>query len=615
MKKIIAISITAVIFAMAIFTTSSCEKFLDQAPNEEQDKEYIFEDYLRAQRYLDMMYYYMPRIMANYKFGDYYGFLESATVMSEYTATYGATNRSFNVGNWKNAAASEEITEVWYRCFRQIRRAWMFLENIDNFSNEPAGRKPMMKGECHFMIAFFYFELAKRYGGLPLVEKVLSLDDEYQIPRASFDQTIAFINKHLDQAEELLPDAWADEGSWEDYGRATKTWCKALRSRITLLVASPLHNPSGDRGKWIAAADAAWDCIDYCQQRGFHTLTTDWQNLFIRKTPSQNTELIVFKRAGTYSTTFTTRFINYEQATPGNMFEGYGSNSPSQNFVDLFPVITYDDAGNAIGTEDFDWNNPEHVKNIYKNRDPRFYYTVLYNGRFWISREIETWHDGADYGQDIDPKNHLFTRTGYYLRKYWGRECRSRSNPGSCRTYPFYIRLAEIYFNYAEAMNEAYGPDDRAGKGLSAIEAVNKVRERLICPANSQISNNQSDPYYYVLVERRENPDFPVLPAGLPGLPAGMNKDQARTKIQNERTIEFAFEDQYFYDILRWKRGPELIGGAVYGVDIVKSGDTFTYTRVKVEDRSAFDESRMYLYPIPQDEVYNLKIQQNPGWE
>ena len=276
MKKITGFSLTAVIFAMALFTASSCEKFLDQAPSNEQDKEYIFQDYLRAQRYMDLMYYYMPRLMANYKFGDYYGFMESATDMSEYTASYGATNRSFNVGNWKQASASEEISEVWYRCYRQIRRAWMTLENIDNFFNEPAGRKQLMQGECHFMLAYFYFELAKRYGGVPLVEKVLSLDDEYKIPRATFDQTITFINSHLDRAESLLPDWWADDyNTYEDYGRATKTWCKALRSRVTLLVASPLHNPSGDPAKWEAAAKRPANASNTARKR----VSTSWQRM------------------------------------------------------------------------------------------------------------------------------------------------------------------------------------------------------------------------------------------------------------------------------------------------------------------------------------------------
>ena len=92
-----------------------------------------------------------------------------------------------------------------------------------------------------------------------------------------------------------------------------------------------------------------------------------------------------------------------------------------------------------------------------------------------------------------------------------------------------------------------------------------------------------------------------------------MSKEQAREKIHNERAIEFAFEDQYFYDVLRWKEGDKHIGTTLYGNDIVKSGDTYTYNRVAIEDRP-FDPNRMYLYPIPQDEVYNLHVEQNPGW-
>ena len=248
---------------------------------------------------------------------------------------------------------------------------------------------------------------------------------------------------------------------------------------------------------------------------------------------------------------------------------------------------------------------------MYENRDPRFYYTILFNGRMWYKRDIQTWRDGSTYGLDRDPKNQLFSRTGYYLRKFWPRECKDKNMPGSSKIYGFYIRLGEIYMNYAEAMNEAYGPDNGNG-GMSAIEAVNVLRARLVCPATENIGGN-SDTYYYVKVERQENPLFPVLPEGLPGLPTGMSKDQAREKIHNERAIEFAFEDQYFYDILRWKEGDKHIGTTLYGNDVVRSGDTYTYNRVAIEDRP-FDSNRMYLYPIPQDEVYNLNIEQNPGW-
>lgn len=610
MKKILKFSVIASVIAASLMMATSCEEFLNQAPNSEQPKEYIFEDYLRANRYLDMLYYYMaPTWVGDGKFGGSYGFMESATDMADYTATYGVPNRSFNVGNWLYSSASDEV-QIWYRCYNQIRRAWMFLENMDNFNNEPEGRKITMEGECHFMLAYYYFELLKRYGGVSLVTKVLDLESDYKIGRSSVDQIGQFIAEQLDLAQEMLPYKWEDE----NFGRADKVWCMAYRSRLKLYLASPLNNPDNDKTKWIEAAEAAKECIDYCEMSNQYSLMKDWQNIFMRYTPDEISELIVFKRIGGHNYTFNSKIIHYEQATPGDEFWGYASNAPSQNFVDRFPVIDFDAAGNAVSTSDFDWLNPDHVNNMYKNRDPRFYYTILHNGRYWIKREIGTWRDGTTYGPDRDPKNHLYSKTGYYLRKFWPRECKDKINPGSSKIYGFYFRLTEAYMNYAEAMNEAYGPDNNGGNGgMTAIEAVNKIRARLVCPANSKISDSQTDTYYYVKVERLENPDFPVLPEGLPGLPTGMTQDQAREKIRNERVIEFAFEDQYFYDILRWKTGVENIGGAIYGIDIIKTGSNYTYSKSKVEDR-VFDANRMYHYPIPQDEVYNLGIDQNPGW-
>lgn len=616
MKKIFTLIALTASFAVAMMSSTSCAKFLDEAPNSDQPKEYIFQDYLRSQRYLDMLYYYMnPTWVGDGKFNGNYGFLESATDMSEYTAEYGATNKSFNVGNWKASSADFEVSDIWYRCYKQIRRAYMFMENMDQFNNEPEGRKVLMEGECHFMIAYFYFELYKRYGAVPLVKKVLSLDEDYMIPRSTEEQTLSLILSELDRSEELVPDEWPTE----DFGRVTKAWNKALRSRVLLYAASPRHNPENDLKKWEEAAEAARDCMEYCEATGYHALYHDYQNIFMRQTPDKISEIIVFKRAGTYAYRFTGKIITYEQATPGEDFWGYASNSPSQNLVDRYPIIKFDADGNAIGTEEFDWNNPDHVKHIYENRDPRFYYTILYNGRRWIKRDIATWRDGSNYGADRDPKNQLFSRTGYYLRKFWPRECADKNYAGSSMIYGFYIRLGEIYMNFAEAMNEAYGPDYTVninGKPFSAVDAVNAIRARLVCPATDNIGTTVSDPYYYVRIEREENPDFPVLPNGMPGFEKGMSKDQAREKIHNERTIEFAFEDQYFYDILRWKEGEQHIGTTLYGVDVVKNttGDEpFTYIKTAIETRP-FYKDRMYFYPIPQSEVYNLGVEQNPGW-
>lgn len=611
MKKIkyTVIALAVMICAVPLFT--SCEKFLNQAPNAEESMDYIFQDYLRSVRYLDLLYYYMP---ANWtgegKFGeDYYGMLESATDMSDYSATYGATNRAFNSGNWRAGSAAAEVS-IWNSIYQQIRRAYMVLENIDSFNNEPEGRKETMRGECYFMIGYYYFELMKRYGGVPLVKEVLTLESDLKIPRASIQEMEDFICQNLDMAADLLPYRWDDD----NLGRADKVWAMSIKSRLLLYTASPLSNPDGNVEKWKNAANAAKEVIDYCNASNQYYLSHDWENIFIRNFADRISEIIIYKVVSENNVTFNSKLVRYGHASPGDGFWGYASNNPSQNFVDRFEVIKFDSDGKAVGSETFNWNNPSHVENIYKNRDPRFYYTVLYNNRYWIKRAIGTWRDGTTYGPDIDPKNHLYSKTGYYLRKFWPRECPDKNNPGGAKVAGFYLRLSEIYLNYAEAMNEAYGPDATLNDSnpLTAIEAVNKLRERLVCPANSSIGG-ESDPYYYIKVERTENPDFPVLPNGMPLIPTGLSKDAARAKIHNERTIELSFEDQYFYDILRWKRGDELINGTLYGVDAIKSGANFTYSKKKVEDRY-FDSKRMYYYPIPQSEVYSLGIEQNPGW-
>lgn len=612
MKYNIKYSILAIMLAGVLLT--SCDKFLDQAPAGEETREYIFEDYLRSQRYLDLLYYYTPPLWNTGTVFNNYGFIETATDMSEYTASYGSANMALNVGNWYAGNVSNEI-ERWDALYAQIRRCNMFLENMHLFNNEPkdefGSRKETMQGEVNFFIAFYYFELLKRYGGVPLIKEVLELDSDFRIPRATYDETVEYILENIELAYGLLPDTWPEN----DYGRVTKAATLALKSRLLLYAASPLNNPGNDTDKWLAAANAARDLIDYCEENGLHPLFHDYQNIFMRDFSENIPEIIMPRHRGAGTITFNSNIIRYGQATPGEGFQGYASSSPTQNFVDRFEVITFDGLGNATGTEMFDWDNPDHVANIYKNRDPRFYYTVIYNDLFWISRKIETWRDGENYGKDINPKDHLFTRTGYYMRKYWPRECISFTQPGGATLVGFYFRFGEVLLNYAEAMNEVYGPDnDGLGRtaSLTAREAINMLRARLKCPADADISG-AGDPYYRVLLERQWNPDFPVLPDGMPPIPAGLTPGDFRTRCHNERVVELSFETHYWFDILRWMKGPEFIGGTIYGVDIVKSGTDFTYTRKVVEER-VFDPARMYRYPIPKKEIYIMGIEQNPGW-
>ena len=281
------------------------------------------------------------------KFGDYNGFLESATDMSEYSSTTGATNRGFNVGNWRHTSVASEVTSKWGASYDQIRRCWVMLENIDKFNNHPAGRKELMKGEVHFFLAFYFNELLYRYGGVPIVRKALSLEDDLKIPRASYEETLEFIIDNLDTAYELVPDEWESA----DIGRVNKAWVLGLKSRVLLFAASPLNNPTNDKSKWEAAAQASRELIDYCKSTGNYSLYHDWQNIFMRDYPNHISEIIMYKITGTNSLTFNSKLINGQQATPGEGFWGAGSNNPTQNFVDRFEVIKFDADGKAIGTE------------------------------------------------------------------------------------------------------------------------------------------------------------------------------------------------------------------------------------------------------------------------
>lgn len=625
--------ITALAVLMAL-TVSSCEKWLDQAPTGEVSKEFIFQDYITARRYMDVLYsnriqtFFDGNRLSNTGRG---GFMESATDMAEYTANYGVANKSFNIGNWYESEVTPIEVDRWSNSYENIRRCYMFLENRHLFNNDPLNyigtqrRKDLMKGEVHFMIAWYYSELLKRYGGVPIITKTLEFDSDFRIPRATYDETANFILAHLDTALNHPQYKVADTWSNSDYGRITRGVVMAFKSRLLLYMASPLNNPTNESSKWLAAANAARDLIDYNRVAGpglnKYQLQPHYQNIFVRGTYPENVkEIIDPAKKSSYTITFNSVVIRNNCATPGQPFQGFGSNGPTQNFVDRFEVLVKDGGGNVIGTEPFDWNNPNHTgNNLYKNRDPRFYYTVLFNDQQWISRKLEMWRDGNNYGKDINPTIHLYTKTGYYLKKFWPREClQAEITPGSASMTGFYSRWAEVLLNYAEAMNEVFGPDvdglGRATPALTSRAAINQIRARLVCPPFATIPAT-NHPQYQVWFERQDNPDFPVLPTGIPPIPVTEDPttDEFRERIINERMIELSFEDHYWYDILRWKLGEERIGGTIYGIDILKIGSEFVYNRVELEKRY-FDPSRMYRYPIPQSEVYKMDIEQNPGW-
>jgi hypothetical protein len=482
--------------------------------------------------------------------------------------------------NYRNGSLSAENVasldgDAWKRCYTGIRRANLFLQKIEGYPTStklPADQVVKMKAEARALKAYFYFELVKRWGGVPIVyDQVFDLDSDLNIPRSSREDCVKFI------LDELSPDvptscfndlyeaqSTAASDNTGIYGRFNKGTALGLLSRLKLYLASPLYNESGDIDKWEEAAAAAKAVIDL----NVYDLHPDFLKLFAEKESFPSKEIIMVREFGANSTIET-------KNSPSGYYNGtvkcLGLTSPSQNLVDAFLTID----GKMIGDEGSNYN-PQYP---YQNRDPRLQYTIFYNGSRWLSRNVETFEGGKDraYRPGL-----FYTQTGYYLRKFLGM-AESKTNFGSVPHHYLMIRYAEILLNYAEALNEI---DPLANK--AEIEGcLIKIRKRANINAGAD---------------------------GRYGLPDTYDKQTMRKIIRNERRIELAFEDHRFWDIRRWKIAEDVMTKPVKGVVITKQADdSFNYKYVDVR-RSTF-EPKMYWYPIPRTEfTSNSKLVQNPGW-
>lgn len=501
----------------------------------------------------------------------------SATDEAEHTLETSNVQK-FNNGSW-NAIDNPE--NLWPQFYRGIRKANQFLVatdsvNLDQFRLDPATTAQATyqsrlsdirrwKYEARFLRAYFYFELVKRYGGVPLFTQALSIEQDFgTVKRNTLAECINYITAECDSAARNLPLTYPAT----DLSRATRGAALALKSRVLLYAASDLFNstawsggysntelislPAGDRAaRWKMAADAAKAVIDLAGTG--YALSTNYRNLFI--TNSYTQPEIIFSRRASASNEF--ERANY----PIGYDLGNSGTAPSQNLVDAHEM--------SNGTR-FDWNNPTHAANPYANRDPRLGLNIILNNTTYKGRAVEAWAGGRDGRGVVNA-----TKTGYYLKKYVNENLNLLLNNTSVYSWNLF-RLPEIFLNYAEALNE-YAPGNADIKTF-----VDRVRTRT--------------------------------GVALPALPAGLSQADMRERIRNERRVELSFEDHRGWDVRRWLIGPQTLGAPLMGVDITRRTDgTFAYKPVEVEKRVF--EPKMYLYPIPQGEINASKgLIQNPGW-
>ena len=451
---------------------------------------------------------------------------------------------------------------IWGRSYRSIREVNFALKALPEVLMTEA-RKSRLKAELQFIRAFRYHDLIRNYGGVVLMgDNVYNLGDNLQdealFKRSSLKESMDYVLSQLDQAAQNLP--LNNDNSWA-FGRATKGAALALKSRLALYAASPLYNV----GNWQAAVIAAQDVINLNK---YSLFTGGYANLFL----DANNPETIFARLYTRNA----GHVHLEIANGPNSYGGWGGNLPLHNLVDDYQMNN----GKPI-TDPTSGYNPQ---NPYNDRDPRFYATILYNGASYRGNVIETFTPGGKDSKD-GPDNWNTSKTGYYLRKFMNDAYPLQNPWGNAGFQPwYYIRYAEVLLNFAEAANEANGPEViPSGASFSALQAVNLVRTR---PS-----------------------------VNMPPIPSGISQSDLRAAIINERQIELAFEEHRFYDVRRWKIAEQTENEPAFGINITKNGSTLNYaTKVALEGR-AFNP-RMYWLPIPRAEIQasNNKIQQNDGY-
>ena len=560
------------------------ESFLEKPVSDEMSIDSVFSQKKYADQALNQFYKSLPDFMPTLN-----GYNPGALILDVYSDigftqrlswTHGSISASSGSTSFPYQLAHKEVTgDPTYG----IRKAYIYLENVDRVPDMTDDEKRIRKAEAKVVIANHYIQMIRFYGAVPWIDRAYNADEIFEFPRLTLEETVDKVTKMLDEAATDLP--WYTTN--EEYGHMTAAAAKALKFRLLLFVASPLFNDIepyypgqaaderltwyGDyqQSRWQAALDAGKDFMrlnrensDYYRMENTGNPQDDYVSGYFVK---GNREVVMASfRWGIYS----------KGIKPFRMYEdGYGA--PRGNYADMFQW--------KDGT-DFDWDNPEHRAHPFfdasgkPTRDVRLYETLLVNGDKWQGRNAEVYIGGREGpGGSIRQK----TQYGYGLRKFIrDKQNEMHNKPYSCPL----IRMPEIYLSMAEVMNKL---------GLA-----------------EQVDEFGYDAYGYLnLVHTR---------AGLPEVTAdeASQGDELWDYLMDERAREFGQEEIRYFDMVRYKKGAEWASRPMELLETTKTGNDFDYKPI-IEDKTKYLwNDNWYLLPFPIGEI-NKKygLIQNPGWE
>lgn len=592
-------------YALVVMSCScliSCADLWKDKANNEWSEKYVWSVAEMAEGVLFNAYKALPHRPDSYS----NNFLDAATD----NATAGSMNSvMYNLASGNISVKNNPIAN-WNECYRQLQYINSFLENglsddilYDKESPEiNKAYKKKLYGEAHFLRAWYMFELLRIYGGrtesgkamgVPVADHFFTNEeaaDFSKTNRASYEDCILQILKDCDTAVENLPDAYyngADKVTGDiNVGMATSIAAMALKTRVALYAASPafrdaevvdikglgdfsIVDPEAYLKNWERAALLA-DKVIATPAFGAGIYGLKATDLADPEDASVTPKEFLLR---TYHNSNDIEARHYPPYYWGN-----AQAQPVQNLVNAFPMANgfpIDDARSQ-----YDPDNP------YRGRDARFYLNIYYQGALFC----ENGHpiDVSEGGRDSYSYNRFGSATGYYLAKFVSRKNSDMLDPfKTSSAYHFnpLLRRTEVFLNYAEAANEAWGPyGNPKGCRYTAYDVIRELRE---------VSGGIKDTEYLDKV-------------------AAEGKDAFRQLIQNERRIELAFENHRYFDMRRCLMD---ISQPVYGVTVTGNGSGYDYDFThKVADR-AFNDIKYYYLPLPYDEcIKNPEMENNFGW-
>lgn len=620
-------NITFIIF-LSVFTIFTCnDDFLNTEPLDKISSEATWADGPLSEAFIYNVYSFLG----------YGGFEEQGLAAITDEAMFTHAGRNINTFTEGDESPSNiawiSSTYGWDNMYLAIRQANTAIERLPTATFSDTELRDRLLGEAYFLRAYYYHQLLRYYGGVPIIDRPYGLNEDYSIARNTFEECVNFIVADLDKAAGLL------DGKAETRGRANKVAAMTLKARVLLYAASDLHDgptasansstlasysdldlvayTSGSQTtRWEAARDAAKAVLDiYSGYKSDLTAPVSAEEgeanyLSIAMGggsavgDASAVQEIIFERTHTALYTQEDNWplggIHYGINNGPNGYHNWAGNTPIQQLVDDYEMMD--------GSK-FDWNNPTHSANPYENRDPRFYATILYDGADWKPRpsdvaaidpmnQIQTgyYDDGAGgIVNGIDTRespieNWNGSRTHYYVRKYIDANPALADNQSNAQEVPWpFMRWAEVALIYAEASLEL-------GDEGTAREYLNLIRFRVGMPA----VNDSGD----ALIDR----------------------------LRNERRIELAYEEHRYHDARRWMIPEETVGRGIKAIEVratLKPGQTalvpyrhdttvydYTYTVVdNTENETRKWVDKMYYRPISRDEISrNELLVQNPGY-